>query len=59
MKDGPMALQNDLLDWKLDNVNGRRAIFYKGKNYILQDQGIWWDIVKIFMIMKWQITLEN
>ena len=40
MKDSPMALQNNLSDWKLDNVDGRRAIFYKGKNYIPQDQEI-------------------
>ena len=48
MKDGPMALQNDLSDWKLNNVNEKKAIFYKGKNYIPQDQEIRRDIVKMF-----------
>ena len=31
-------LKNDLEDWKIEEVDGRKTIFYKGKNYIPKDQ---------------------
>ena len=48
MKEGPTNLQNDLTDWKIENVDGRKTIFYKEKNYIPNDQKLWRDIIKMF-----------
>ena len=33
-EEGPPNLKNDLQNWKIEEINGNRAIFYKGKNYI-------------------------
>ena len=38
LQEGPASLKNDLEDWKIEEVDGRKIIFYKGKNYILKDQ---------------------
>ena len=38
MKEGPTSLQHDLSNWKIEDINGRKAIFYKGINYIPNDQ---------------------
>ena len=38
MKEGPTNLQNDLANWKIEDVDGKRTIFYKEKNYIPDDQ---------------------
>ena len=38
MKEGPTSLQHDLTNWKIEDIDGRKAIFYKGKNYISNDQ---------------------
>ena len=40
MTEGPTSLQNDLTNWKIEDMNGRKAIFYKGKNYIPDDQDL-------------------
>ena len=48
MKEGPTNLQNDLINWKIEDMNGRKTIFYKGKNYIPNDQELRRDIVKMF-----------
>jgi hypothetical protein len=37
MKEGPTSLKNDLEDWKIEEINGQRTIFFKGKNYIPKD----------------------
>ena len=34
MKEGPTSLQRDLTNWKIEDIDGRKAIFYKGINYI-------------------------
>ena len=31
-------LKHNLEDWKIEEVDGRKTIFYKGKNYISKDQ---------------------
>ena len=41
-------LRNDLDDWKVENLENGKAIFYKRKNYILWDVNLWWDIVKMY-----------
>ena len=38
LQEGPTSLKNGLEDWKIEEVNGRKTIFYKGKNYIPKDQ---------------------
>ena len=38
LQEGPTSLKNDLEDWKIKEVDGRKTIFYKGKNYIPKDQ---------------------
>ena len=58
-EEGPTSLKNDLQDWKIEEIDGRRIIFYKGKNYVPKDQELRWDIVKMFMTTKQQDTLEN
>ena len=34
---GPITLQNDLEDWKLETINNKKILFYKGKSYIPKD----------------------
>jgi hypothetical protein len=38
LEEGPTNLQNDLHNWKIEEIDGRQTIFYKGKNYIPKDQ---------------------
>ena len=44
----PTNLKNDLEDWKIEEVDGKKTIFHKGKNYILKDQELQWDVVKMY-----------
>jgi hypothetical protein len=37
MKEGPTSLKNNLQDWKIEEIDGRKTIFFKGKNYIPKD----------------------
>ena len=46
--EGPTNLQNDLHNWKIEEVDGKRTIFYKGKNYIPKNQELQQDVVKMF-----------
>jgi hypothetical protein len=32
MEEGPTSLKNDLQDWKIEEIDGRKTIFFKGKN---------------------------
>ena len=48
LQEGPTSLKNNLEDWKIEEVDGRKTIFYKGKNYIPKDQESWWDVVKMY-----------
>ena len=45
---GPASLKNNLEDWKIEEVDGRKMIFYKGKNYIPKDQELRQDVVKMY-----------
>ena len=38
LQEGPTSLKNDLEDWKIEEVDERKTIFYKEKNYIPKDQ---------------------
>jgi Integrase zinc binding domain len=48
LEEGPTNLQNNLHNWKVEEINGKQKIFHKGKNYILKDQELRWDIVKMY-----------
>jgi hypothetical protein len=37
IKEGPTSLKNDLEDWKIEEIDGRKMISFKGKNYIPKD----------------------
>jgi hypothetical protein len=37
IEEGPTSLKNDLQDWKIEEIDGRKMIFFKGKNYIPKD----------------------
>jgi hypothetical protein len=34
MEEGPTNLENDLQDWKIEEVDRRKTISFKGKNYV-------------------------
>ena len=38
LQEGPTSLKDNLEDWKIEDIDGRKTIFYKGKNYIPKDQ---------------------
>src|SRR5271169_4111306 len=48
LEEAPGSMTTGLEDWKLDNSNGRRTLFYKGKNYIPRNEELRRDIVKSF-----------
>ena len=48
LEEGPMTIQNQLLDWTVECVEGRQVLFYRGKNYIPKDEELRWDIAKMF-----------
>jgi hypothetical protein len=37
MEEGPTSLKNNLQDWKIEEVDGQKMIFFKGKSYIPKD----------------------
>ena len=37
---GPTTLQHDLEDWKLETIDNKKILFYKGKNYIPKDSDL-------------------
>jgi RNase H-like domain found in reverse transcriptase/Reverse transcriptase (RNA-dependent DNA polymerase)/Integrase zinc binding domain/Integrase core domain len=47
-EEGPTNIQNDLEDWKIEEVDDQKTIFYKGKQYIPKDQELRRDILKLF-----------
>jgi hypothetical protein len=48
IKEGPTSLKNDLEDWKIEEIDGRKTIFFKGKNYPPKDLELRQDIVKMY-----------
>ena len=36
-----------LTDWKLELVDGKNTLFYKGRNYVPDDLDLWCNIVKM------------
>jgi hypothetical protein len=37
-KGGPTTIQKDLEDWKIEEVDNQKTIFYRGKQYVPKDQ---------------------
>jgi Integrase zinc binding domain len=48
MEEGPTSLKNDLQDWKIEEIDERKTIFFKGKNYIPKDLELRQDIVNMY-----------
>jgi RNase H-like domain found in reverse transcriptase/Reverse transcriptase (RNA-dependent DNA polymerase)/Integrase zinc binding domain len=48
MKEGLTNLKNNLEDWKIEEIDGWKTIFFKGKNYIPKDLELRRDIVKMY-----------
>jgi hypothetical protein len=47
-EEGSTSIQNDLEDWKIEEVNDQKTIFYKQKQYVPKDQELLRDILKLF-----------
>jgi Integrase zinc binding domain len=48
MEEGPTNLKNNLQDWKIEEIDGQKTIFFKEKNYIPKDLELRQDIVKMY-----------
>jgi hypothetical protein len=48
MEEGLTNLKNNLQDWKIEEIDRRKTIFFKEKNYILKDMELRRDIVKMY-----------
>ena len=48
----PTAFQNDQSDWTTENFDGKKILFYKGKNYIPKDLSLQQDILRAFYDYK-------
>jgi hypothetical protein len=48
MEEGSTSLKNDLQDWKIEETDGQKMIFFNGKNYIPKDIEVQRDIVKMY-----------
>jgi Integrase zinc binding domain/Integrase core domain len=47
-ENGPTSIQNNLEDWRIEEVDDKKTIFYKGKQYIPKDQELRRDILELF-----------
>ena len=43
---GPSHLKDDLSDWKVEESENRKVIFYQNKNYVLRDLDLRQEIVQ-------------
>ena len=48
LEQGPHAIQQELGNWTIKKFEGWYIIFFKGKNYILWDDNLRWDITRQF-----------
>ena len=48
LEDGPGSIRSNLKDWKLEEKNGQKVLFYKGKVYVPKDQDLRQDILKLY-----------
>ena len=63
---GPTAFWNDLAEWMTENFNGKKVLFYKGKNYIPKNLSLKQDILKAFhdhetagIWESWRLTTQS
>ena len=40
LEEGPSGIENNLEDWKIEEKDGKKILFYKGKNYAPKDQDL-------------------
>ena len=45
---GPTTVRNNLSDWTMEEFNGKNVLFFKGKNYVPQDETLRREITKMF-----------
>ena len=48
MEQGSHTLRRELGDWTIEKFENRDIIFFKGKNYILRNDDLRWDIARMF-----------
>jgi len=44
LEKGPTNLWHNLEDWTTEEFEGKKVLFFQGKNYIPKDQELWWEI---------------
>ena len=40
LEEGPTGIRSDLEDWEIEEKDGKKILFYKGKNYVPKDQDL-------------------
>ena len=48
LEEGPTGIRSNLEDWKIEEKDRKKILFYKGKNYVPKDQDLCRDILKMF-----------
>ena len=48
LEEGSQTIQNQLVDWTTERINGKQVLYYRGKNYIPQNEELRRDIAKMF-----------
>ena len=48
LEEGPTGIRSNLEDWEIEEKDGKKILFYKGKNYVPKDQDLQRDILKMF-----------
>ena len=48
LENGSTTIQNQLLNWSVEWVEGKQVLYHRGKNYIPMDEELQQDITKMF-----------
>ena len=48
LEEGSQTIQNQLVDWTTERINGKQVLYYQGKNYIPQNKELRRDIARMF-----------
>ena len=48
LEEGSQTIQNQLADWTTERINRKQVLYYRGKNYIPQNEELRQDITKMF-----------
>ena len=38
LEEGSQTIQNQLVNWTTEQINGKQVLYYRGKNYIPQNE---------------------